>query len=89
MTFSYENMEFGKLVIHDIIQNGRNIAVTESNKKEYVQKMCHVKMTKAIETQIKAYLEGFHEVIPAHLIAIFDSRELELMVSGMPDIDRI
>jgi E3 ubiquitin-protein ligase HUWE1 len=30
---------------------------------------------------------GFHEIIPAELIAIFNEQELELLISGLPDID--
>ena len=41
-----------------------------------------------IKHQIEWFLEGFHELIPKNLISIFDSRELELMISGLPEIDR-
>jgi E3 ubiquitin-protein ligase HUWE1 len=44
-------------------------------------------MGKEIELQLKAFLEGFHELIPSSLISIFSSKELELMISGLPDID--
>ena len=44
-------------------------------------------MAKDIQEQIEAFLEGFHEIIPANVISVFDSRELELMISGLPDID--
>lgn len=30
---------------------------------------------------------GFHDIIPAELIAIFNEQELELLISGLPDID--
>lgn len=30
---------------------------------------------------------GFHEIIPEELIAIFNEQELELLISGLPDID--
>lgn len=30
---------------------------------------------------------GFHEIIPKDLVAIFDEKELELLISGLPDID--
>jgi len=36
VTFSYESDEFGQLVTRDLIPDGRNIPVTEENKKEYV-----------------------------------------------------
>lgn len=37
--------------------------------------------------QIDSFLEGFHEMIPPELISIFDAQELELIISGLPDID--
>ncbi len=37
--------------------------------------------------QIGAFLEGFWELVPRHLIAIFNDHELELLISGLPDID--
>jgi len=46
-------------------------------------------MGRAVEPQIKAFLEGFHELIPPELISILDSKELELMISGLPDIDSL
>ena len=87
LTFSYESDNFGKIEIVDLIPNGRNIPVTEENKLDYVQKICYAKMAKDIQEQIKKFLEGFHELIPPTLVSIFDSRELELMISGLPDID--
>src|SRR6266516_1483680 len=30
---------------------------------------------------------GFHDIIPSDLIAIFNEQELELLISGLPDID--
>jgi E3 ubiquitin-protein ligase HUWE1 len=32
-------------------------------------------------------LEGFHDLIPPELISIFDAHELELLISGLPEID--
>lgn len=32
-------------------------------------------------------LLGFHDIIPAELISIFNEQELELLISGLPDID--
>lgn len=43
-------------------------------------------MTTAIKEQINAFLKGFHELVPKDLISIFDERELELLISGLPDI---
>ena len=32
-------------------------------------------------------MTGFHDVVPSELISIFDEQELELLISGLPDID--
>lgn len=61
--------------------------VTEENKIEYVQRLCYAKMAKGIEEQLKHFLQGFHELVPPHLVKIFTHQELELMISGLPEID--
>jgi hypothetical protein len=33
-------------------------------------------MATAVEKQIEAFLEGFHELIPSKLVSIFDPKEL-------------
>ena len=67
--------------------NGKNIPVTEETKKEYVDQICYHRMAKDIEKQIEHFLTGFHDLIPKNLISIFNERELELLISGLPDID--
>ena len=37
--------------------------------------------------QLNAFLEGFYEIIPKQLISIFNEQELELLISGLPNID--
>ena len=85
--FLCQVQEFGLSEIRDLIPNGRHIAVTEENKKEYVKLVCQMKMTGAIRKQIDSFLEGFYEIIPKRLISIFDEQELELLISGLPNID--
>lgn len=71
----------------DLIENGRNIVVTESNKEEYVRLVCQERMTGAIRQQLDAFLKGFYSIIPKSLINIFNEQELELLISGLPSID--
>ena len=62
--------------------------------------MAIFKMTTNIQSQIRSFLEGFHEIIPvgalmlllaqpvqAALISLFNEKELELLISGLPTID--
>lgn len=51
LTFSTEINEFGVTEVRDLIQNGRNVPVTEENKMEYIRLSCQMKMTGAIKQQ--------------------------------------
>ena len=79
--------EFGEEKVIDLIPDGRNIAVAEDNKKEYVQKLVEYRLTESVKDQLDSFLAGFHDIIPAELISIFNEQELELLISGLPEID--
>ena len=70
-----------------MIPGGRNIRVTEENKHEYVDLIAEHRLTTAIRPQINAFMEGFNDLIPKDLVSIFNDKELELLISGLPDID--
>ena len=48
---------------------------------EYVQLVTEMRMTQAIGPQIRSFQDGFYELIPHHLISLFDEYEL---VSALP-----
>ena len=86
-TFSVETDDYGEHKVIDLIENGHDIAVTESNKQEYVQKIVEYKLQTSVKEQMSNFLQGFYSLIPKELISIFDEQELELLISGLPDID--
>ncbi|OQV02758.1 hypothetical protein CLAIMM_07901 [Cladophialophora immunda] len=85
--FSVVEEQFGEEKIVDLIPNGRNIPVTEENKREYVNAQVRYRLTTSVKDQLENFVKGFHDIIPAELIAIFDEQELELLISGLPEID--
>ncbi|SPO41451.1 related to ubiquitin-protein ligase 1 [Pseudozyma flocculosa] len=87
LTFSVDAEEFGETKIIELKPDGANIPVTEANKVEYVRLVTEQRLTQSIRSQIDAFLEGFNDIIPADLIRIFSEQELELLISGLPDID--
>ncbi|CAO3592000.1 unnamed protein product [Absidia cylindrospora] len=87
LTFSAEDHRFGEFVTIDLKPDGRNIEVTEENKKEYVALVAKWRITKRVEEQFKAFKEGFNQLIPQDLVNVFDERELELLVGGIAEID--
>lgn len=87
LTFSVDDEEFGETKVIELKPGGTGVAVEESNKHEYVRLVTEQRLTKSIRQQIDAFLTGFNEIIPADLIRIFSEQELELLISGLPDID--
>jgi len=87
LTFSEENDFFGQKSVIELCPNGANIKVTDENKRDYVDAIARHRMTSAIQPQIHAFLEGFWNVLPRVSLQLFSDQELELMISGLPDVD--
>ncbi|CAK7911902.1 E3 ubiquitin-protein ligase Tom1p [[Candida] anglica] len=85
--FSVETDDYGEHKVIELIPNGANIPVTEENKQEYVKQVVEYRLQTSVTEQMDNFLMGFHEIIPKDLVAIFDEQELELLISGLPDID--
>ncbi|GLG98749.1 E3 ubiquitin-protein ligase Smurf1 [Gryllus bimaculatus] len=86
-TFSVEHNSFGVLRVHELKPGGREIVVTEDNKKEYVRLYVNYRFMRGIEQQFLALQKGFTELIPSHLLRPFDEREIELVIGGLGSID--
>ena len=69
---------FGEMRERDLKPNGRNIPVDEDNKKEYIQLVIQWRFINRVEKQMRAFMEGFNELVPQSLLAIFDANELEV-----------
>ncbi|XP_014507028.1 E3 ubiquitin-protein ligase UPL1 isoform X1 [Vigna radiata var. radiata] len=79
--------EKNEVTDYELKPGGRNIRVTEETKHEYVDLVADHLLTNAIRPQINSFLEGFNELVPRELISIFNDKELELLISGLPEID--
>lgn len=85
--FSVDFEVLGQVVHHELKKGGGEERVTEENKEEYISMMTEWRMTRGIEQQTKAFLDGFNEVVPLEWLKYFDERELELLLCGMQEID--
>ncbi|KAK4686746.1 hypothetical protein P7C73_g3391, partial [Tremellales sp. Uapishka_1] len=86
-TFSITEEHFGEIVTVDLKEGGREVEVTEDNKKEYVDLVTTYRIARRVSEQFDAFMSGFNELIPQELINVFDERELELLIGGMSEID--
>ena len=66
---------------------GKEDPVTEDNKVSWVNMIAKAHMREEIRPQIKSFLEGLYELIPEDSLKIFNSSDLELLISGLPTID--
>ncbi|RBA12220.1 E3 ubiquitin-protein ligase HUWE1 [Fusarium proliferatum] len=58
-TFSVENDEFGATTVVDLIPNGREIAVTEENKHDYVRLVVEHKLLSSVKEQMAHFLQEY------------------------------
>ncbi|KAJ1677172.1 hypothetical protein EV182_006726, partial [Spiromyces aspiralis] len=86
-TFSVEDDHFGEREEVELKEGGKDIEVTEENKREFVDLKVRYLICDRIKEQFEAFLAGFNELIPPDLIQVFDERELELLIGGLADID--
>lgn len=87
LVFAEEVDFFGRKSMVELCSGGSSIKVTNENKREYVDLIARHRMTTAIRSQIDAFLGGFWDVVPRQRLNIFNDHELELLISGLPDID--
>ncbi|XP_067291552.1 NEDD4-like E3 ubiquitin-protein ligase WWP1 isoform X2 [Pseudorasbora parva] len=87
MFFSVDMEILGKITSHDLKEDGANVLVTEDNKEEYIGLMAEWRFSRGVESQTKAFLDGFNEVVPLQWLQYFDEKELEVMLCGMQEVD--
>lgn len=86
-TFLVHHNAFGQLQEHELKPDGRNIAVTEENKHEYVSLYVNYRCRRGVESQFSAIQRGFHELIHPSLLDTFDEHELELLIGGLTKLN--
>jgi len=85
LTFTQEELKEGEIVTVDLISNGSRTAVTESNKKSYVTALSTYLLCTRVKSQVTAFLEGLHTLVPDNLLSLWDESELELLLCGVRD----
>lgn len=86
-TFLVEHNAFGQIQEHELKENGKEIAVTEKNKREYVSLYVNYRCRRGIEKQYEALQRGFDELIEPSLLQSFNEHELELLIGGLSKIN--
>lgn len=82
LSFEAERIEFGLAVSAELVPGGRDIRVTKENVSWYVHRLAHFKLNEETRPQCRAFLVGFHELVPLRWLRMFSPRELQLLISG-------
>ncbi|XP_059351873.1 E3 ubiquitin-protein ligase NEDD4-like isoform X1 [Daphnia carinata] len=87
LNFAVDEESFGKTIQRELKPNGTNIPVTNDNKHEYINLVIQWRFVSRVEAQMRAFLDGFKDLIPLSMLKIFDENELELLMCGIGTID--
>ncbi|GMT07506.1 hypothetical protein PENTCL1PPCAC_29680, partial [Pristionchus entomophagus] len=87
LVFAVDDEIFGEKKSIELVDKGLEKEVTNDNKEEYIDALIKWKFTKRIEAQMERMLKGIFEVIPSHLLRVFDPSQLELLMCGLQVID--
>ena len=64
LNFTEEVDYFGRREVKELKPGGRDVKVTEANKREYINLKAQHYMTTSIRAQLDAFLGGFWDLIP-------------------------
>ena len=80
--FAVEDDIFGKVVIHDLMENGRDVLVTNANKILYIHFLADHYLNKQAVRAYSAFTQGLHQLIKPSWLRLFGPRELNDLISG-------
>ncbi|KAJ8248211.1 hypothetical protein GJAV_G00239610 [Gymnothorax javanicus] len=84
-TVTVEN--FGATEIHELVPNGMNIGVNNSNRQEYVEAYVDYIFNVSVAELFDAFYAGFHKVCGGKVLELFQPNELQAMVIGNTNYD--
>ncbi|XP_022917430.1 E3 ubiquitin-protein ligase HECW2 isoform X5 [Onthophagus taurus] len=87
LTFAVTEEVFGQVLERELKPGGRNVPVTEKNKKEYLERIVRWRLERGVAEQTESLVRGFYEVVDPRLVSVFDAQELELVMAGTAEID--
>ncbi|RYG68406.1 hypothetical protein EON64_05250 [archaeon] len=83
ITYTYHKQH----ITCELLPNGSDVLVDDSNKYEYLQLRLQHRMLDSVKEPLRHLLCGFYEVIPPDIISVFDYMELDLLLCGVQDIN--
>lgn len=82
-TFSVEDDEFGVTNIVDLIPNGREVAVTDENKHEYVRLVVEHRLLSSVKDQMESFLKGESSLVDNSVWVLPEQTSAHTYTPGM------
>lgn len=82
LTFSVANDDFGGNTEINLVPNGSNIDVTNSNKLRYIGLVAKYYVVDRVKEQSEAFTRGLWDVIDKSWLRLFNEPELQVLISG-------
>ncbi|KAF7325528.1 HECT-domain-containing protein [Mycena kentingensis (nom. inval.)] len=82
LTFSTDIDDNGTIRTIDLIENGRTIPVTKSNRLQYIYRLSHLRLSWQIKPQSQAFFAGLSEMIEPRWLKMFNQQELQTLLGG-------
>ncbi|KAH3757654.1 o ubiquitin protein ligase E3A [Pelomyxa schiedti] len=87
LKFDASYFKFDQFAVHELKPNGSTIPVTPENLEEYIGLQVKWLLVDSIDTQFKAFYEGFRVVCSNMVFQFFRPDELELVICGNSELD--
>ncbi|KAL3673557.1 hypothetical protein V7S43_001262 [Phytophthora oleae] len=71
----------------ELIPSGADVSLHDGNKQLYVAKVAQYYLFDSVQAEISSIMEGLRSVISDTVLHVFDFKELDLLLSGLPQID--
>lgn len=82
LDFTNVTMDLGETKVVDLKPDGRNIAVTNDNRLEYIHRLADLKLNVQIRKQCAAFRDGLDSVVPLLWLRLFNYQELQVIIGG-------
>lgn len=87
ITFQASVEEYGKMITRDLKPDGKNLLVTNANRKEFVDLYLNWLLSSSISGRFRAFYLGFHSVCASNALIMLRPEEVEQLVCGSKVLD--
>eukprot|EP00656_Telonema_subtile_P016760 TRINITY_DN18885_c0_g2_i2.p1 TRINITY_DN18885_c0_g2~~TRINITY_DN18885_c0_g2_i2.p1 ORF type:complete len:503 (+),score=110.25 TRINITY_DN18885_c0_g2_i2:88-1596(+) len=87
VSFTVTEDNFGEMVEKELIEGGADIPVTSHNISQYITLVAAKRLNTDIMHQTRAFQKGFHSIVPASWLTMFNQTQLQRVLNGNSDGD--